>query len=211
MITLKNVVLRRGAKVLLDGASVTINPGEKVGLVGRNGAGKSSLFALFNGSLHEDGGEYFIPAQWRMGQVAQDMPETEQSATDFVVEGDTALLAAQQEVTDAEATDDYDRMAHAYTALHDAGAHDAAARAQALILGLGFKTSELDKPVNSFSGGWRMRLQLARALMCPSDLLLLDEPTNHLDLDALVWLEAWLKRYPARCSSSAMTGSSLTR
>ena len=118
MITLKNVVLRRGAKVLLDGASVTINPGEKVGLVGRNGAGKTSLFALFNGSLHEDGGEYFIPAQWRMGQVAQDMPETEQSATDFVVEGDTALLAAQQEVTDAEATDDYDRMAHAYTALH---------------------------------------------------------------------------------------------
>ena len=106
MITLKNVVLRRGAKVLLDGASVTINPGEKVGLVGRNGAGKTSLFALFNGSLHEDGGEYFIPAQWRMGQVAQDMPETEQSATDFVVEGDTALLAAQQEVTDAEATDD---------------------------------------------------------------------------------------------------------
>jgi len=196
MITLKNVVLRRGAKVLLDGASVTLNPGEKVGLVGRNGAGKSSLFALFNGSLHEDGGEYFIPAQWRMGQVAQDMPETDQSATDFVVEGDTALLAAQQEVTAAEATDDYDRMAHAYTALHDAGAHDAAARAQALILGLGFKTRELDQPVNSFSGGWRMRLQLARALMCPSDLLLLDEPTNHLDLDALVWLEAWLKRYP---------------
>ena len=196
MITLKNVVLRRGTKVLLDGASVTLNPGEKVGLVGRNGAGKSSLFALFNGSLHEDGGECFIPAQWRLGQVAQDMPETDQSATDFVVEGDTALLAAQREVTAAEATDDFDRMAHAYTALHDAGAHDAAARAQALILGLGFKTTELNQPVNSFSGGWRMRLQLARALMCPSDLLLLDEPTNHLDLDALVWLEAWLKRYP---------------
>ena len=196
MITLRNVVLRRGTKVLLDGASVTLNPGEKVGLVGRNGAGKSSLFALFNGSLHEDGGECFIPAQWRVGQVAQDMPETDQSATDFVVEGDTALLAAQQEVAAAEAADDYDRMAHAYTALHDAGAHDAAARAQALILGLGFKTTELNQPVNSFSGGWRMRLQLARALMCPSDLLLLDEPTNHLDLDALVWLEAWLKRYP---------------
>ena len=195
MITLKNVVLRRGTKVLLDGASVTLNPGEKVGLVGRNGAGKSSLFALFNGTLHEDGGECFIPAQWRVGQVAQDMPETDQSATDFVVEGDTALLAAQQEVAAAEAADDYDRMAHAYTALHDAGAHDAAARAQALILGLGFKTTELNQPVNSFSGGWRMRLQLARALMCPSDLLLLDEPTNHLDLDALVWLEAWLKRY----------------
>jgi len=195
LITLKNVTLRRSAKVLLDGASVTLNPGEKVGLVGRNGAGKSSLFALFNGHLHEDVGEYSIPAQWRMGQVAQDMPETGQSATDFVVDGDTTLLAAQQEVTAAEATEDYDRMAHAYMALQDAGAHDAPARAQALILGLGFKTTELANPVNSFSGGWRMRLQLARALMCPSDLLLLDEPTNHLDLDALVWLEAWLKKY----------------
>ncbi len=195
MITLKNVTLRRGAKVLLDAASVTLNPGEKVGLVGRNGAGKSSLFALFNGNLHEDGGEYYIPTQWRMGQVAQDMPETDQSATNFVVDGDVTLLAAQQEVTAAEATDDYDRMAHAYMVLQDAGAHDAASRAQALIQGLGFKTTELDNPVNSFSGGWRMRLQLARALMCPSDLLLLDEPTNHLDLDALVWLEAWLKRY----------------
>ena len=195
MITLKNVTLRRGAKVLLDGATVTLNPGEKVGLVGRNGAGKSSLFALLNGNLHEDAGEYYIPTQWRMGQVAQDMPETDQSATEFVVEGDTELLAARQEVTAAEATDDYNRMAHAYTALGDAGEHDAPARAQALILGLGFKTSELSNPVNSFSGGWRMRLQLARALMCPSDLLLLDEPTNHLDLDALVWLEAWLKRY----------------
>lgn len=195
MITLKNVTLRRSAKVLLEGASVTLNPGEKVGLVGRNGAGKSSLFALLNGNLHEDAGEYYIPAQWRMGQVAQDMPETEQGATDFVIEGDTQLGAARAEVTAAEATDDYERMANAYTALHDAGEYDAAARAQALILGLGFKTTELDKPVNSFSGGWRMRLQLARALMCPSDLLLLDEPTNHLDLDALVWLEAWLKKY----------------
>ena len=195
MITLKNVTLRRSAKVLLEAASVTLNPGEKVGLVGRNGAGKSSLFALLNGNLHEDAGEYYIPTQWRMGQVAQDMPETDQGATDFVVEGDTALGVARAEVTAAEATDDYERMAHAYTGLQDAGEYDAAARAQALILGLGFKTSELDNPVNSFSGGWRMRLQLARALMCPSDLLLLDEPTNHLDLDALVWLEAWLKKY----------------
>ena len=195
MITLKNVILRRGAKVLLDGATVTMNPGEKVGLVGRNGAGKSSLFALLNGSLHEDGGEYFIPSQWRMGQVAQDMPETDQGATDFVVDGDVNLLAAQNEVTASEATEDYERMANAYMAMQDAGAHDAPARAQALILGLGFKTTELTNPVNSFSGGWRMRLQLARALMCPSDLLLLDEPTNHLDLDALVWLEAWLKKY----------------
>ena len=195
MITLKNVVLRRGSKVILDSASVTLNPGENVGLVGRNGAGKSSLFAMLNGSLHEDGGEFYIPAQWRMAQVAQDMPETEQSATSYVIEGDVVLQAAQTEVDASELSGDGDRMAHAYMDLYDAGAHDAQARAQALILGLGFKLSELDNPVNSFSGGWRMRLQLARALMCPSDLLLLDEPTNHLDLDALVWLEAWLKRY----------------
>ncbi len=195
MITLKNVTLRRGIKVLLDKTSVTLNPGEKIGLVGRNGAGKSTLFGLFNGSLHEDSGDYSIPTQWRMGQVAQDLPETEQSATDFVIDGDTVLLAARNEVHDAEASDDGMRMAEAYMALNDAGEHDAVSRAQALILGLGFKVSELNNPVNSFSGGWRMRLQLARALMCPSDILLLDEPTNHLDLDALVWLEAWLKRY----------------
>jgi ATP-binding cassette, subfamily F, member 3 len=195
MITLKNVTLRRSSKVLLDKASVTINPGEKVGLVGRNGAGKSTLFALLNGTLHEDGGDYSIPKQWRMGQVAQEMPETDQSATDFVIDGDTPLLAARNEVFEAEASDDGMRMAEAYMALNDAGEHDAEARAQSLILGLGFKVAELHNPVNSFSGGWRMRLQLARALMCPSDILLLDEPTNHLDLDALVWLEAWLKRY----------------
>jgi ATP-binding cassette subfamily F protein 3 len=196
MIILKNLSLRRSAKVLLDNASVSINPGEKVGLVGRNGAGKSSLFALINGTLHEDKGDFSMPSQWRMAQVAQDMPETSESATDFVIDGDTLLAAAQAEVTAAEESDDGERMAHAYMALHDAGAHDAQSRAQALILGLGFQVRELNQPVNSFSGGWRMRLQLARALMCPSDLLLLDEPTNHLDLDALVWLEAWLKKYP---------------
>lgn len=195
MISVRNVTLRRGVNVVLDRASVTFTPGEKIGLVGRNGAGKSSFFGLLNGTLHEDSGEFSIPAAWKMGQVAQDMPETEQSATDFVVEGDTGLLAAQAEVDAAEASDDGMRMAHAYMSLHDAGAHDAPARAQALILGLGFSTAQLSEPVNSFSGGWRMRLQLARALMCPSDLLLLDEPTNHLDIDALVWLEAWLKRY----------------
>ena len=203
MITLKNVILRRSAKVLLDGATVTINPGEKVGLVGRNGAGKSTLFALFNGSLHEDGGDFYVPKQWRMAQVAQDMPETEESATDFVVGGDTRLAELRASLAAIEAAyeanpDDADigmELAHAYTDLADAGEHDAVPRAQALVLGLGFKSHELDEPVNSFSGGWRMRLQLARALMCPSDLLLLDEPTNHLDLDALVWLEAWLQKY----------------
>ncbi len=195
MIILKNITLRRSAKVLLDSVNVTINPGEHVGLIGRNGAGKSSLFALLNGSLHEDGGDFQVPAHWRMAQVAQNMPETDESATDFVVAGDTRLGELQANLARAEADDDGMAIAHAYTDLHDAGSHDAVPRAQALILGLGFKVSELDKPVNSFSGGWRMRLQLARALMCPSDLLLLDEPTNHLDLDALVWLEAWLQRY----------------
>ncbi|CAN7423659.1 ATP-binding cassette domain-containing protein [Variovorax sp. LjRoot84] len=203
MITLKNVILRRSAKVLLDGASVTINPGEKVGLVGRNGAGKSTLFALFNGTLHEDGGDFASPKQWRLAQVAQNMPETDESATDFVVGGDTRLTELREALAVTEAAhaadpDDHDigmDLAHAYTDLADAGEHDAVPRAQALILGLGFKAHELDQPVNSFSGGWRMRLQLARALMCPSDLLLLDEPTNHLDLDALVWLEAWLQKY----------------
>lgn len=196
MITLRNVGLRRGAKVLLEQATVTLNPGERVGLVGRNGVGKTTLFALLDGSLHEDSGEFSRPAHWRLAQVAQDMPSSTRSASDFVVEGDSVLVAAQGEVAQAEASGDGERLAHAYLALHDAGAHDALARAQALILGLGFQSSELNQPVDSFSGGWRMRLQLARALMCPADLLLLDEPTNHLDLDALVWLETWLRRYP---------------
>jgi len=195
MIQLKNIVLRRGVKAVLDKASVTINPGEKVGLVGRNGAGKSSLFALLNGSIHEDQGEFSIPKQWRMSQVAQNMPETNQNATDFVMDGDLVLMEAKQAVDNAELSGDGDAIAHAYMHLFDSGANDAQSRAQSLILGLGFNPNELQNPVNSFSGGWRMRLQLARALMCPSELLLLDEPTNHLDLDALVWLEAWLKKY----------------
>ena len=195
MIQLKNVTLRRSAKVLLDAASVTLNPGEKVGLVGRNGAGKSTLFALFNGTLHEDGGDFSMPKQWRLAQVSQNMPETEESATDFVLGGDTRLAELRATLHAAELAEDGMAMAHAHVDLADAGEHDAVPRAQSLILGLGFRTAELDQPVNSFSGGWRMRLQLARALMCPSDLLILDEPTNHLDLDALVWLEAWLKRY----------------
>ena len=195
MINLKNVTLRRGTKVLLDKASVTLNPGEKVGLVGRNGAGKSTLFALFNGTLTEDGGDFEMPRQWRMGQVAQNMPETDQAAADFVLEGDTRLAELRQRLVVAEASGDGMEMAHVYTDLADAGDHDAMPRAEALILGLGFRVDELNNPVNSFSGGWRMRLQLARALMCPSDILILDEPTNHLDLDALVWLEAWLQRY----------------
>ncbi|MFM7330510.1 MAG: ABC-F family ATP-binding cassette domain-containing protein, partial [Brachymonas sp.] len=202
MISLKNITLRRAAKVLLQGCSTTIQPGEKVGLVGRYGAGKSSLFALLTGQLHEDSGEFFKPTAWRMAQVLQHMPETTESATDFVLAGDTRLSELNQQLAQAEHADTVAHteatgmaIAELHGKLHDAGTHDARSRAQALILGLGFRINELGNPVNSFSGGWRMRLQLARALMCPADLLLLDEPTNHLDLDALVWLESWLQRF----------------
>jgi ATP-binding cassette subfamily F protein 3 len=195
MITVRNLTLRRGAKVVLDGAGFTLNPGEHAGLVGRNGAGKSSLFALLAGRLHADRGDVDLPPRWRLGEVAQHMPETDEGATDFVLAGDLPLVQAQAQLARAEAADDGHAIAEAHLALEEAGAFDARARAQALLLGLGFKSEQLDAPVNGFSGGWRMRLQLARALMCPADLLLLDEPTNHLDLDALVWLEAWLQRF----------------
>jgi ATP-binding cassette subfamily F protein 3 len=195
MLVLTQVSLRRGVKLVLDRTSLTIQPGEKVGLVGRNGAGKSSLFSLLAGRLHADAGDVSVPPRWRIGEVAQEMPETDQGATDFVLAGDTALAEAEAELARAEASDDGHAMAHAHESINLAGGFDARPRAQAMLLGLGFKVGELDAPVASFSGGWRMRLQLARALMCPADLMLLDEPTNHLDLDALVWLEAWLQRY----------------
>ncbi|HEX4510071.1 MAG TPA: ATP-binding cassette domain-containing protein [Burkholderiaceae bacterium] len=195
MITLRNVQLRRGVKVVLEGATVTINPGEKVGLVGRNGAGKSSLFALLAGRLLADAGDFEFPARWRLGEVAQDMPETPEPATEFVLAGDLPLVAAQDALAAAEASGDGHAMAEAHMRIGEAGGFDARARAQSLLLGLGFRIDQIDAPVNSFSGGWRMRLQLARALMCPAELLLLDEPTNHLDLDALVWLESWLQRF----------------
>jgi ATP-binding cassette subfamily F protein 3 len=195
MIQLKNLTLRRGVKVVLQAASLTLNPGEKVGLVGRNGAGKSSLFSLIANRLQADAGDLELPPTWTLGEVAQNMPETDQGATDFVLEGDLPLMAARAALAAAEAAEDGHAIAEAYVQLEQAGTFDAPSRAQALLLGLGFRTDQLDAPVNSFSGGWRMRLQLARALMCPADLLLLDEPTNHLDLDALVWLEGWLKRY----------------
>jgi len=199
MINLKNVSLLRGTKPVLDGASATLHPGEKVGLIGRNGAGKSSLFSLLAGRLHADAGDVEIPPSWLqpggMAEVAQNMPETDEPATEFVLQGDTRLMAARQALAQAESANDGHAMAEAHMALADAGDFDASARAQALLLGLGFQLQQTTAPVNSFSGGWRMRLQLARALMCPAQLLLLDEPTNHLDLDALVWLESWLQRY----------------
>jgi ATP-binding cassette subfamily F protein 3 len=195
MLTLKNTTLRRGVKVVLDNASFTLQPGDKASLVGRNGAGKSSLFALITHRLQADAGDVSMPPRWRVAEVAQNMPETEQGATDFVLEGDTPLMEANALLAAAEASGDGHAIADAYTVLAEVGSFDAKARAQSLLMGLGFKNAQLDAPVNSFSGGWRMRLQLARALMCPADLMLLDEPTNHLDLDALVWLEAWLQRY----------------
>jgi ATP-binding cassette subfamily F protein 3 len=200
MITLRNVTLLRGSKRVLDGASVVLQPGEKVGLIGRNGAGKSSLFAMLTDRLHADAGDLDFPSSWRepggLAEVAQDMPETDDPATDFVLQGDGRLMQARATLAKAEESGTGEEIAEGHMLLAEAGEFDAPARAQALLLGLGFKVEQLDAPVNSFSGGWRMRLQLARALMCPSQLLLLDEPTNHLDLDALVWLEDWLKRYP---------------
>ena len=200
MLVLNDISLRRGVKLVLDHTSVTLQPGEKIGLVGRNGAGKSSLFALLTAKLQSDGGEVQMPPRWQqpggMAEVAQEMPETGEGATDFVLAGDTPLRLAQERLAAAEAQDDGHAIAEAHQAIQDAGGFDARSRAQAMLMGLGFRSEQLDAPVNSFSGGWRMRLQLARALMCPAELMLLDEPTNHLDLDALVWLEAWLKRYP---------------
>ncbi len=195
MLVLSQLSLRRGVKLVLDRAALTLQPGEKVGLVGRNGAGKSSLFGLVAGRLQADAGDFSMPPRWRIAEVAQDMPETSEGATDFVLAGDTPLAEAEAALVAAEAADDGHAMAEAHHTIAEAGGFDARPRAQAMLLGLGFKSAELDAPVDSFSGGWRMRLQLARALMCPAELMLLDEPTNHLDLDALVWLEAWLQRY----------------
>ncbi|CUA99616.1 ABC-F family ATP-binding cassette domain-containing protein [Thiomonas bhubaneswarensis] len=201
MIRLTDIVLRRGVQVVLDHASLTLHPGDKVGLVGVNGAGKSSLFGLLLGLLHEDAGSLEKPSDWRLATVAQDVPDSEASATDFVMQGDVALQAAQRALEAAMSSADQDEaaghaLAEAQHAYELADGYTARARAEALLLGLGFSVDELRKPVMQFSGGWRMRLALAQALFAPSDCLLLDEPTNHLDLDALVWLEQWLARYP---------------
>ncbi len=199
MIVLRALTLRRGVKVVLDHADLTIHAGDKLGLVGRNGAGKSSLFGLITGRLHVDAGDLSVPASWlapgALAEVEQSMPESDQGASDYVVDGDALLRAARDELAHAEAANDGEAMAHAHLAIDEARGFDARARAQAMLLGLGFAREALDAPVSSFSGGWRMRLQLARALMAPAQLMLLDEPTNHLDLDALVWLEAWLRDY----------------
>jgi len=196
MIRFSQVTLARGAKVLLESADLAVNPGERVGLVGANGSGKSSLFALLRGELHADKGDVDFPAHWRIAHVAQETPALERSAVDYAIDGDARLRALEKELLLAENANDGERMAELHAALGDAGAYTARSRAERLLAGLGFRQEELARPVSSFSGGWRMRLNLAQALMSPSELLLLDEPTNHLDLDAIVWLEDWLRRYP---------------
>src|SRR5262245_9511753 len=197
MIRLSQVTLVRGTKTLLEDADVTLNPGDKIGLIGPNGSGKSSIFSLLRGELHADHGEVDFPARWRIAHVAQETPALERAAIDYAIDGDTALRRLERELVEAEAAEELDggRIGHLHAALADADAYTARSRAERLLHGLGFSHEQMDQPVASFSGGWRMRLNLAQALMCPSDLLLLDEPTNHLDLDAILWVEDWLKRY----------------
>lgn len=194
MIRATGLSLRRGTKLLLDNTDFVIHPGERVGLVGRNGAGKTTLFALLQGRLDQDGGDLDMPQSWQIASVEQEIHATPQPAREFVIDGDVHLRRLQQQ---REQTSDNDGQAIAEleTALADAGAWSAESRAEQLLAGLGFTPAQWTAPVNSFSGGWQMRLALARALMAPSDLLLLDEPTNHLDLDAMLWLERWLAAY----------------
>ena len=196
MIRLQNLTLQRGPQRLLDGADLTLYPGQKAGLVGANGAGKSSLFALLRGELTADGGDSQIPPHWRIAHMRQEIDTLERLAVDYVLDGDEALRQVQAQLAAAEQGHDGVALAKLHSELDSLDGYTADARARKLLAGLGFASEQMDLAVNSFSGGWRMRLNLAQALMCPSDLLLLDEPTNHLDLDAILWLEEWLKSYP---------------
>ena len=199
MIRFQQVSLQRGVKPLLENVDLTLNPGDKIGLIGANGAGKSSLFAMLRGELHADQGNVDFPARWRMAYVAQETPALDRPAIEYAIDGDAHLRQLEADLARAEAQPDDkhdgNHIAELHTALADADAYTVRSRAEQLLLGLGFSLEQMERPVASFSGGWRMRLNLAQALMCPSDLLLLDEPTNHLDLDAIIWLEDWLKRY----------------
>ncbi len=195
MITLRRVTLRRAAKLLLEAADLALAPGERVGVVGPNGCGKSSLFALFRGELHPDAGDVDLPPGWTIAHVAQETTALARPAIEFVIDGDERLRSVESELDAAERAGDGERIAHAHEAYAHVDGYSARARAAAMLDGLGFAPGDLERSVAEFSGGWRMRLNLARALMCPSDLLLLDEPTNHLDLDAIVWLEGWLAGY----------------
>ena len=196
MIRLQNLTLQRGPQRLLEGAELTLHPGQKIGLVGANGAGKSSLFALLRGEFAPDGGDCQLPPDWRIAHMRQEVDTLDRLAVDYVLDGDAELRRVQAALIAAEAAHDGTSLARLHTELDNADGYSADARARKLLAGLGFANEQMDLPVSSFSGGWRMRLNLAQALMCPSDLLLLDEPTNHLDLDAILWLESWLKSYP---------------
>ncbi|AZD38866.1 Bis-ABC ATPase YheS [Pseudomonas chlororaphis subsp. aurantiaca] len=196
MIRLQNLTLQRGPQRLLEDAELTLHAGQKAGLIGANGAGKSSLFALLRGELHPDSGDCFLPADWRIAHMRQEVDTLERLAVDYVLDGDLRLRQVQRELAAAEAAHDGAALARLHAELDSADGYTADARARKLLAGLGFSNEQMDRQVGDFSGGWRMRLNLAQALMCPSDLLLLDEPTNHLDLDAILWLEDWLKGYP---------------
>ncbi|MDO4627226.1 MAG: ABC transporter ATP-binding protein [Pasteurellaceae bacterium] len=195
MIHFSNLTLKRGQQILLDEANASINPKQKVGLVGKNGCGKSTLFALLKQEISAEGGEVNYPSNWRLAWVNQETPALDISAIDYVIEGDREYCRLQALLAQANQHNDGNEIARIHAQLDNVDAWTIQARAAALLHGLGFTQIQLTQPVKSFSGGWRMRLNLAQALLCPSDLLLLDEPTNHLDLDAVIWLERWLVQY----------------
>ena len=195
MLQLDQVNLRRGANLLFAQARVQVHAGWKVGVTGANGCGKSSLFALVRGELHADAGDCRLPTDWVIAHIGQELPADDRPAIEHVLDGDTALRDLERALPEAEAAGDGARLAELHARHEAAGGYTARSRAARLLHGLGFRAGEELKPVSALSGGWRMRVNLARALMCPSDLLLLDEPTNHLDLDAVLWLEDWLRGY----------------
>ncbi|MBX3695653.1 MAG: ATP-binding cassette domain-containing protein [Steroidobacteraceae bacterium] len=195
MLTLRDVRLRRGPRILFEQASVGVFRGDKVGIVGRNGSGKSSLLALIRGELAPDLGDYDAPTDLCIAVVEQSVPDSAQSVIEYVREGDAELIRIEQAIAAAHAAGDGHREAQRHADYDAAGGYGARSRAAALATGLGFDTAELERPLHEFSGGLRMRAALARALMRRSDVLLLDEPTNHLDLDAVLWLEGWLRAY----------------
>jgi ATP-binding cassette, subfamily F, member 3 len=198
MLRLTNLTLARGVKRLLEGANLTIHTGHKVGLVGSNGCGKSSLFAAIRHELLPDAGSIALPPSWTIAHVAQETPAADMPAIDYVLDGDRELREIEGALAAAERDHalDGEALANLHHRFDEIGGYSSRARAATLLAGLGFPESRHADPVPSFSGGWRMRLNLAQALMCRSDLLLLDEPTNHLDLDAVLWLEEWLAKYP---------------